>query len=42
MLHAHLDKFENNMEDYSEEQGKCFHQDNMEFEYLYQGTTYEV
>ena len=27
ILHAHLDKFPNNLGDFSEEQGQCFHQD---------------
>jgi len=37
MLHAHLDKFKNNMGAYSEEQGERFHQDIMNFEQRYQG-----
>lgn len=37
MLHAHLDKFKNNMGAYSEEQGERFHQDIMHFEQRYQG-----
>lgn len=37
MLHAHLDKFKNNMGAYSEEQGERFHQDVMDFERRYQG-----
>lgn len=37
MLHAHLDKFKNNMGEYSEEQGERFHQDIMNFEQRYQG-----
>lgn len=32
MLHTSLDKFKNNMGAYSEEQGKHFHQDIMDFE----------
>ncbi|CAF4947727.1 unnamed protein product [Pieris macdunnoughi] len=37
MLHAHLDKFKNNMGAYSEDQGERFHQDIMNFEQRYQG-----
>ena len=37
MLHAHLDKFKNNMGAYSEERGERFHQDIMNFEQRYQG-----
>lgn len=32
MLHAHLDKFEDKLEAYSEEQGEYFHQDVTNFE----------
>lgn len=37
MLHAHLDKFKDNLGAYSEEQGERFHQDVMNFEKRYQG-----
>lgn len=37
ILDAHLDKFKENMGDYSEEQGERFHQDIMDFERRYQG-----
>lgn len=37
MLHAHLDKFKDNMGAYSEEQGERFHQDVLDFERRYQG-----
>lgn len=37
MLHAHLDKFKDNLGEYSEEQGERFHQDIMNFEQRYQG-----
>ncbi len=37
MLHAHLDKFKNNMVAYWEEQGERFHRDIMNFEQRYQG-----
>ena len=37
ILDAHLDKFKENMGAYSEEQGKCFHQDILDFEHRYQG-----
>lgn len=37
MLHAHLDKFKNNMGEFSEEQGERFHQDIEDFERRYQG-----
>lgn len=37
MLHAHIDKFKNNMRAYSEEQGERFHQDIKNFEQRYQG-----
>ncbi|CAH2103404.1 unnamed protein product [Euphydryas editha] len=36
MLHAHIDKFENNLAAYSEEQGKRFYQDIIDFEQRYQ------
>ena len=37
MLDAHLEKFKDNMGDYSEEQGERFHQDVKEIERRYQG-----
>lgn len=37
MLHTHLDKFKNNLGEYSEEQEERFHQDIMIFEQRYQG-----
>lgn len=37
MLHAHLDKFENNMRACSEEQAERFHKDIINFEQRYQG-----
>ena len=37
ILDAHLDKFKENMEAYSEEQGKYFHQDILDFEHRYRG-----
>ena len=37
MLDAHLEKFKDNMGDYSEEQGERFHQDVKEVERRYQG-----
>jgi hypothetical protein len=36
IFYAHLDKFKDNMGDYSEEQGKRFHQDILDFERRYQ------
>jgi len=36
-LHSHLDKFPENLGDYSEEQGERFHQDLKEMERHYQG-----
>ena len=37
-LNAHLDKFQENMGTYSEEQGERFHQDIIDFERRYQGS----
>ena len=37
MLDAHLDEFKENIGAYSEEQGKRFHQDILDFERRYQG-----
>ena len=37
VLHSHIDKFKDNMGDYSEEQGKRFHQDVKSFEECYKG-----
>ena len=37
ILDVHLDEFKENMCAYSEEQGKCFHQDILDFEHCYQG-----
>ena len=37
ILDAHPDKFKKNMAAYSEEQGKRFHQDILDFEHRYQG-----
>ena len=37
MLDAHLDKFKDNMDAYSEEQSERFHQDVKEIERRYQG-----
>lgn len=34
--HAHFDKIKNNIEAYSEEQGKHFHQEVMDFAHRYQ------
>lgn len=36
-LHAYPDKFPNNLGDFSEEQGECFHQDFKVMETRYQG-----
>ena len=37
ILDVHLDEFKENMSAYSEEQGKRFHQDVLDFELRYQG-----
>ena len=37
VLHSHIDEFKDNMGDYSEEQGKRFHQDVKSFEECYKG-----
>ena len=41
ILHCHIDEFQDNMGDYSEEQGERFHQDVKLFEKCYKGQYYE-